>query len=269
MQRINVIGLVAVVVTAVVSVGAVSVWKGGSPFVPLRGTTGDRAAAGPAWLTLDDSKVNSSELTAAATQQKKELAEAVDMQKKAPFTALYLADLPPETPNSEVLNKEKIEQFAEAHLGDAWPALPEKAVLGTVSNDPESIKHYFATVLPQPEGKLQPIGGADITAVLQAKQEGGAQLLTDLTQKIKNNLEELQKAPVPSALLALHTQYMQATTGLLASLRLLATAATDPVAGLIAQKQLQRQAAVIDDLNHQLRAAQMVDYSLTSPTPTP
>lgn len=264
MRSVNIIGLLVVVVTAVVSVGAVSAWKA------LRPVEKNQAASEARWFTLAGEEVTGSQLAAEAQQeQQKNLASTEDQLKKAPFTALYLADLPPETPNTEVLNKAKIEQFAEAHLGEALPALPQRAVLGTVSNDQESIKHYFATVLPIPDGTLQPISGADITAVLQAKQEGGAQLLSDFTQKVQNNLEKLQKVPVPSALLDLHTKYTQATTGLLNSLHLLATTATDPVAGLIAQKQLQRQAVLIDDLNHQLRAAQLIDYSLIVPTPTP
>lgn len=265
MQRINVIGLVTVAITVVVSVGAVSAWKTGQRlgYLPAGGNKETN------WLTLSGERVTSSQLAAAAEEQKQALAKAEDALKKAPFTALYLADLPPETPNSEVLNKEKIEKFAEAHLGEVLPALPEKAVLGTVSNDPESIQRYFATALPQPEGKLQPVGGADITAVLLARQEGGAQLLPEITKKVENNLSELQKTPVPSALLALHSQYTQATTALLDSLRLLATTATDPVAGLIARKQLDRLGSILDDLNQQLQAARAVDYSLALPAPTP
>lgn len=263
MRSVNIIGLLVVVVTAVVSVGAVSAWKAWRP------AEKNQAASEASWFTLAGERVTGSQLAAVAQEQQKNLASTEDQLKKAPFTALYLADLPPEMPNSEVLNKEKIEKFAEAHLGEALPALPERAVLGTVSNDQESIKRYFATVLPIPDGSLQPVGGADITAVLQAKQEGGAESLSDFTQKVQNNLEKLQKVPVPSALLDLHTKYMQATTGLLNSLHLLATIAADPVAGLIAQKQLQRQAVLIDDLNHQLRAAQLIDYSLNVPTPTP
>lgn len=264
MQRVNIIGLVTVAITAVLSVGAVSAWKTGQRlgYLPAGGNKET------SWLTLSGERVTSSQLAAAAKEQEQSLAKAGDALKKAPFTALYLADLPPETPNSEVLSKEKIEKFAEAHLGETLPALPETAVLGTVSNDPESIKRYFATVFPQPEGKLHLIGGADITAVLQAQKEGGSELRQQITRKAEQNMVELTKMAVPSALLALHTQYAQAATALLDSLRLLATAQQDPVAGLIAQKQLERLGPILDDLNHQLQAARAVDYPLASPAPT-
>lgn len=255
MQRVNVIGLLAVIITAVVSVGAFIAWKMVWP------AWADTAAQETSWFTLSDARVTGSQLYDVAQEQQKSVTNTENMLKKAPFTALYLADLPPETPNSEVLNKEKIEQFAEAHLGEALPALPEKAVLGTVSNDPESIKRYFAVVLPIPDGTLQPVGGADVSAVLRARQEGGAQLLPEVTKKVENNLGELQKTAVPSALLVLHTQYIQATTALLDGLRLLVTAQSDPVAGLIAQKQLERSGVIIQELNHRLHLASQADYA--------
>lgn len=164
---------------------------------------------------------------------------------KAPTTPTFTEQFLSQTglagdPRS-LLKSDELQRFVtEANARAALPEISDRR-LNVVSTTGKAAAERYLDAISVPQNKnISPVTIEQLTAAFTAfTQEKNDQSLQDIVAKLRRNVSELAKAPVPKEALALHRQYVAASTALLESAEALLRYQTDFVGALVAASRIE------------------------------
>ncbi len=170
------------------------------------------------------------------------------------WTQKYLASLPEDTPQDQVLDQTRLEAFVNVNKGQLLPTLPEGLIKTTSVSGKEAIKTYLDAISPVQNKNLSAVSNQDIeTAWRLAYQNNQPETINGLIQKLHNNVDVLEEAAVPQELAELHTKVVASAHSLTNNTERLRDMNKDFVGGLIGAKSIEELAAVFAEIEAEVK----------------
>lgn len=157
------------------------------------------------------------------------------------FTEQFLArtKLPPD-PKS-VLGSEQLGGFvAEANVRGFLPEIKDADIRIVGEAGKVAVSRYLDAVSIPQNPRISPVSADEIAQSFQdLTRTGNAQPLLGIIGRLSQNVEELKKAPVPGETIALHKQFLAASTALRDNTQKLLDYRTDYVGALVASSRIE------------------------------
>lgn len=174
------------------------------------------------------------------------------------YTGKYLASLPPDLSQDEILNKARVEAFINENKGELLPAVDVAAVKTTSDSGKEAIAAYLNSISSTHNPALAAVTSADIEAAFRAYHANPQESkeLQVIYDKLRKNVLTLQNIEVPEEPKELHIRLLAASIALTNNVELLLGETKDFVGGLIGAKNIEELGPVFAQLGEDIAALQ-------------
>lgn len=174
------------------------------------------------------------------------------------YTGRYLASLPPNLSQDEILNKARVEAFVNENKGELLPAVDVATVKTTSDSGKEAIAAYLDSISSAHNSALTAVTSTDIEAAFRAYHADpqGSKELQTIYDKLRKNVSTLQAIPVPEEAKELHVRLLAASMALTNNVELLLGETKDFVGGLIGAKNIEELGPVFAQLGEDITALQ-------------
>ena len=171
-----------------------------------------------------------------------------------PWTEKYLATLPEDATDEQILEPARLEKFVNENKGALLPALPEGTIKTTPQTDQKTVSAYLDQITLSTNPKLHTVSTADITSAWQTLYTTGeAAALQDILKKLHENVDTVEAVVAPANLKDLHTKVVAASHALTNNTELLSNVITDWVGALIGAKNIDELETVFKEIEEELQ----------------
>ncbi len=158
------------------------------------------------------------------------------------YTKKYIAQLPPDAAQSDVLQKDKLEAFVIQQQEELAKATPPVEIKTSSESGKEAVQKYIEAISSERNARIRAVTSADIEKAFQTYYVNNESSEIDaIIQILEQNLAALKDVAAPQEALDLHQRLVTASQQLLDGVKLLKTMPSDFVGGLLGAK-------IIEDL---------------------
>lgn len=155
------------------------------------------------------------------------------------YTQQYLASLPEDTPQNEIINKEKLDAFVASSQELLVPVVTDEQVRVTEVTNTETVSQYFSTISSKKNADIIPVTAQDVEAAFRLDYVNqDPETMKQVIAGLERNIDIYQQAEVPRDIIELHRQLIALNMALLDNTKLLQGMKDDFVGGLIAARNL-------------------------------
>lgn len=170
------------------------------------------------------------------------------------WTQKYLASLPDDISQDQILDETRLSAFVEANKGQLLPTLSAGLVKTNSSSGKAAIQTYLDQISPVQNTKLHSISNQDIEAAWRlAYEHTQAETISTLITHLHENVTTLQNIEAPKELEALQAKVVAASHSLTNNTELLRDMNKDFVGGLIGAKNVEELASVFQEIESQVK----------------
>lgn len=252
MNTINKVGIRMVGITLAITIIAFGLWKGA---VFMLNSTSSTAQVTPTPLPTQalltpTPLVIPSELQQQISSYTKSAEESLGV-----YTKKYLATLPSDATQAQVLDPKTLEKFIEENRGVLLPKLSKGTVKTSSTSGKNAVQSYLDKISPAQNKEIQPVTGNMITSALEKQiSNENPQAMTPVRASIEKNFEIFKSIEVPKEAEGLHTKLLQATRSMIDNTLLLQSMQQDFIGGLIGHKNITALDPVFSDISNQILA---------------
>lgn len=193
--------------------------------------------------TLDGAEVVSGRDPAVAGPNDKlvDTATGKPTVKTATYTGTYLASLPPDLPQSEILSKARVEAFVQENKGKLLPDIAPESIKTTTDSGKQAISTYLDSISSAHNPALAAVTSADIETAFRAYHADpqGSKELQAIYDKLRKNVSTLQNVAAPQEAKEIHMRLLAASMALASNVQLLLGEPQDFIGSLIGAKNIE------------------------------
>ena len=165
------------------------------------------------------------------------------------YTQKYLATLPSNLDQEDLLTSARLEAFVEEYKGQLLPEIPVSTIKTTTASGEEAVSSYIAAISSVTNIQISAVTSAEIEEAHRLSYSGNQpQPLQDIVIKLENNVKVLQQVAVPAEAVQPHRQLLAASQSLASNVKLLQNMKTDFVGGLIGAKNIELLGPVFEQI---------------------
>lgn len=156
------------------------------------------------------------------------------------YTQKYLATLPDDLSQDDVLSSTRLEAFVEEYKGSLLPDVPVSSIKTNAATGKEAIGAYISAISSTSNTQITPVTSAEIEEAHRlAYSSNQPQPLRDILTKLEANVSALQQIEVPQEAVLIHQELVAASQALVNNVKLLENMQKDFVGGLIGAKNIE------------------------------
>ncbi len=188
--------------------------------------------------------------------------ELAKKQQTLSFTDRYLATLPSNADQAQVLNKQRIEAFIVDEQKQLLPDIPASSLKTTSKSGKEAVQAYLDGISSQHNTAIKPVTSDEIEEAFRLYYSNNSpESLQTLIQTLEQNVRLLKTVETPAETLELHKKLIAASQALVDNTKLLQNMSKDFVGGLMGAKNIEDLGPIFQDIGKQVQAFE-VKYNL-------
>lgn len=178
-------------------------------------------------------------ITAGPNDTLADINEAGDIDTST-YTGRYLATLPKDASQAEVLSSDRLQTFINKERGATAIEAFTPTIKTTTDSDAEAVETYLNEISASHNTEIAAVTSDDITnAFTVYLQQRDSQDLDDIAEKLDSNLKLLRAVPAPAEAADLHKTLLAASQALLENVKLLQGITDDFIGGLVGAKNIE------------------------------
>ncbi len=171
------------------------------------------------------------------------------------FTQRYLATLPEDVPQEDILDQAKLEAFVEKNRGALMPALTEDDIKVAAGEGKEAVSAYLDQISSAHNDQLKEVTSSDVAAAFRAQVNArDKQPMNQVVKALSDNVGILKAVPAPAEVKDTHIKLVAASRSLRDNAELLSRVDQDFVGALVAARNIEDLGAVFQELAERIRA---------------